>query len=105
MVGHRHIGSIRLCVRGHLEVDSAIVVLVRRRRQIEIGERNLTAMAVGQIEESVADNRIILNFELVTVLEHENGVRLGRSRFSAADIASFWCSLRNLVGSVIFFSR
>jgi hypothetical protein len=41
---------VRFSSRGKLEVDAAVVILLRSRGQVKIGESNFLAMSAGQVE-------------------------------------------------------
>ena len=57
------------------EINAAIVVFLRRRGQVQFGERNFMMTTWRQVVQRIANHSIILNFELVTVLEDQQ--RLG----------------------------
>src|SRR5919197_2333136 len=72
--------SVGCDAQRQLEVETALVILPLRRRQVEFGKRHFVATSSAQIEQRIAHDRIVRDFHLVTVLEDENGVRLVRDR-------------------------
>jgi hypothetical protein len=69
----RGLTSARLQRRWELEGYAAVVVLFLGGIEIEIGESDLARVAGRHIEQSGTDDRIVSDFEFVSVFEDENG--------------------------------
>lgn len=78
-----------------LEVYAAIVVGFFGRFQVKICQLDLAGAAVFEIEKRVADDGVVENVGLVTVLENKNGGRLGDDRF----VGNFGHGLRGIAAS------
>lgn len=70
----------RFRVGRQTEIDAAIVVLLRGRRQIEVSHGNLVMTTGGQVVQRVSNHGVVLNFKLAAVFEDQNGLRLVGNR-------------------------
>ena len=68
--------------------DAAIFILLARGFQIEIGKGNFASVSGRQIKESLADDGVISDFQLVSILEYEDGWLLRRVGIGNGDIRS-----------------
>lgn len=68
---------LTLMCAGHVKIHAALVVLLGRGRQVEVGERNFLCMLGVEIPQGLADDCVIVYFLFVLVAENQHR---GRSR-------------------------
>src|SRR6266403_1189151 len=61
---------------GQLAADARVIMLVRRRLQVKLGQRDFAILARPEVIERLAHYRVILNLRLMTILENQHGLRL-----------------------------
>src|SRR5207248_4676683 len=61
---------------GQLEADTPVIILLRRRLQVKLGQCDFAVMARREVIERLAHYRVILNLRLMTILENQHGLRL-----------------------------
>src|SRR5437763_461457 len=64
----------------NLEIDAAVFVLLRSGLEVQIHKRDLVTTSFGEIVQSFADDGVIFDFRLVSILEDQNSFRLIGSR-------------------------
>src|SRR5215831_12137218 len=58
---------------GQFELDALVLIRLLRGLDIQVRDRNLLAMPGRQVEQVRADNRVVFDFQLVPIFEHEDG--------------------------------
>ena len=61
-----------------MKADATIVVLLARGLEIKSGERDFADVSGGKIKQSLADDGVVSQFQLATVLENQQGRFLRR---------------------------
>src|SRR5207237_869923 len=77
--GYSYLVTLR--ARGQLEADAPVIILLRRRLQVKLGQRDFAIVARREVIERLAHYRVILNLRLMTILENQHGLRLVGWRF------------------------
>src|SRR5579872_3752159 len=67
---------VRFSGAGKAEVDAAVVVLLCRSGQVQVGESDLLAMSAAQVVQRVPHNCVVRDFDLVAVFKDQYGLRL-----------------------------
>ena len=60
-----------------MEINAALLIGTGSGWQVEVGERNLLRMLRREIPERLADDRVVLHFKVVLIVENQHGSRRG----------------------------